>query len=110
MVLRRVLGRIGAAVFFVAIAGIIAFVIWAESPMRAEAGPLAQAQSDSGFTYSETEQGVVLTPNDPDGTGLVFLSGARVEPAAYADKLSGLAEAGVTVVIVQPILNFAIFE
>ena len=110
MAVRRVLGRVGAVVFLLFIAAVVAFVLWAESPMRAEDGPLKAAQSDDAFVYRETDEGVTLTPRDPDGTGLVFFSGARVEPAAYADKLSGLAEAGVTVVIVRPILNFAIFE
>ena len=35
---------------------------------------------------------------------------ARVDPAAYANKLSGVAESGITVVIARPTLNFAIFE
>lgn len=105
MTFRRVLGRVGAVLFFILIATIVGFVLWAESPMRAEAGPL-----ESAAPYETTEQGIVMTPDNPNGTGLVFFSGARVEPAAYAAKLSGIVEAGVTVVIVRPILNFAIFE
>jgi len=105
MTFRRVLGRIGAALFLLLIAALIGFVLWAESPMRAEAGPLAAADP-----YETIEQGIVMTPSDPNGTGLVFISGARVEPEAYAAKLSGIVDAGVTVVIVRPILNFAILE
>lgn len=110
MTVRRVLGRIGAVLFFVVIAALIGFVLWAESPMRAEAGPLRAAETDPAFTYTETGTGVTLLPNEPNGTGLVFIAGARVEAPAYANTLSGLAEAGVTVVIVRPILNFAILE
>ena len=106
----RVLRRIAAILFFGVVAGVVAFVLWAESPMRAESGPLEDAGSSTAFSYEETPEGVLLMPTDPSGTGLVFISGARVEPAAYADKLSGLAAAGVTVVIVRPILNFAILE
>jgi pimeloyl-ACP methyl ester carboxylesterase len=99
---------------FIALAGlligIVAFVIWANAPMQPEAGPLAAVRSDSALTLSESADGVVLTPRHPDGTGLVYIAGARVDPAAYADKLSGIADAGVTVVIARPILNFAIFE
>ncbi|CAN5570255.1 alpha/beta hydrolase [soil metagenome] len=101
------------ALSFVVAALVIAttgFLAWAASPMLAKPRPLAMARSDSGFTYAESADGVVLTPADPTGTGLVFISGARVEPAAYANKLGGLAEAGVTVVIVRPTLNFAIFD
>lgn len=86
------------------------FLAWAASPMIAEEGPLADASTDPAFTLSETADSVVLTPADPTPTGLVFLAGARVEPAAYANKLGGLAAAGVTVVIVRPTLNFALFD
>ncbi len=78
--------------------------------MTAEPGPLAAAHADRDITVTESADGVVLTPKHPNGTGIVFLAGARVDPAAYAHKLSGVADAGVTVVIARPILNFAIFE
>ncbi|MEO8263290.1 MAG: alpha/beta hydrolase [Pseudolysinimonas sp.] len=104
--LRRVLTLAVAA----AVLATTGFLAWAASAMLAEARPLAMATSDSGFTLTETADAVVLTPADPTPTGLVYLAGARVEPAAYAYKLAGLAEAGVTVVIVRPTLNFAIFE
>lgn len=103
---RRVLAIIIAA-FVVAITGLLA---WAASPMTAESGPLAAVRADADITYSETADGVVLAPADPNGTGLVYIAGARVEPAAYASKLSGLVDAGVTVVIARPTLNFAIFD
>jgi hypothetical protein len=99
-ILRRVLLGIAAAL----ILALVAFVIYAENPMRAEAAPL------STVSYVDEPDGVVLTPDDPNGTGLVFIAGARVEPQAYAAKLEPLVDAGVTVVIARPTLNFAIFE
>jgi pimeloyl-ACP methyl ester carboxylesterase len=99
-IIRRVLLWVAAAL----ILALAAFVIWAENPMRAEAGPL------STVDYVDSPDGVVLTPENPNGTGLVFIAGARVEPQAYAAKLSGLVDAGVTVVIARPALNFAILE
>lgn len=101
---RRVGAWAGVAIVCVA----TPFLAFAASPMQAEAGPLAHAASV--VTVTEVREGVVLTPDDPDGTGLVFFAGARVDPAAYADKLSGIAESGVTVVIARPALNFAILE
>lgn len=103
---RRVLGVALAAIVLLT----TGFLAFAASAMAAEPRPLAMASSDPGFTLTETADAVVLTPSDPTPTGLVFVSGARVEPAAYAHKLGGLAEAGVTVVIVRPILNFAILD
>lgn len=105
---RRIVRRVLLGVAAVLVLAILGFVIWAESPMRAEAGPLAAARE--AVTITEVAEGVVLTPDQPDGTGLVFIAGARVEPLAYTATLSGIAEAGVTVVIVKPVLNFAILE
>lgn len=103
---RRVVIAVLAALVLV----VTAFLAWASSPMTAEAGPLARTEAASTYLFTETVDGVVLHPVSPNGTGLVYLAGARVEPAAYANKLSGLAEAGITVVIARPTLNFAIFE
>ena len=102
--------RVVVAVLAVLVLVITAFLAWAASPMLAEPKPLAMASGDSAFTLSESADGVLLAPTHPTGTGLVFIAGARVEPAAYAYKLAGLAAAGVTVVIARPTLNFAIFE
>ncbi|MDW8808311.1 alpha/beta hydrolase [Streptomyces scabiei] len=101
---RAVLIAVAAAVVAVS-AG---FLAWASSPMMAEEGPLARAEQT--VTVTESAEGVVLAPANPNGEGLVFFAGARVDPAAYADKLSGVAASGITVVIARPTLNFAIFE
>ncbi|MFT4283861.1 MAG: alpha/beta hydrolase [Protaetiibacter sp.] len=76
--------------------------------MMAEDAPLAHARAT--VTVTETADAVVLTPEAPGDRGLVFLAGARVDPAAYADKLSGVAASGVTVVIARPTLGFAVLE
>jgi pimeloyl-ACP methyl ester carboxylesterase len=106
-----------AAALLVLVTG---FLAYASIPMSPESGPLAKVTGDPRVGYSQTSDGVVLTPlgtaADPvdqqplAGTGLVFLAGARVDPAAYAYKLSGLVDAGMTVVIARPLLNFAILE
>jgi hypothetical protein len=109
-VTRRRIRLAGLTALALLVVGVAGFLGWASSPMPPEAAPLAAARSDTSFTLGESADGVVLTPARPNGTGLVYLAGARVDPAAYADKLSGIAEAGVTVVIARPTLNFAIFE
>lgn len=97
---------VASASVLVAIAA--GFLAWASSPMMAEGAPLADAEA--AVTVTETAEGVLLSPADPNGDGLIFFAGARVDPAAYANKLSGVAESGITVVIARPTLNFAIFE
>ena len=106
----RLIRRVGVLALTAGVLAGIGFVIWAEHPMEAEAAPLAKVQADASLTYQDKGDAIVLTPARPSGTGLVFLAGARVDAAAYAWKLSGIVDQGVTVVIVRPTLNFAIFE
>ena len=90
---------------------ILAFAVYASTPFLPEEAPLDRVRADDSLLVTETADAVILAPRDgATGEGLVFLAGARVSPAAYAEKLSGLAEAGLTVVIARPILGFAILE
>lgn len=107
---RRIVLRIGVTALAAGVLAAVGFVIWAEHPMEAEAGPLAAVRADPLLTYRDRGDAVVLTPTRPSGTGLVFLAGARVDAAAYAWKLSGIVDRGISVVIVRPTLNLAIFE
>lgn len=107
---RRRVRSVGLVALALLVVGIASFLAYASTPMAPEPGPLAAARADRSMTVTESADGVLLAPKHPNGTGLVFLSGARVDPAAYAHKLAGLADAGVTVVIARPTLNFAIFE
>jgi hypothetical protein len=106
---RRSRIRTGVTVAAIVVASLAAGVLaWAASPLMAEQGALAEARTR--VTITEHAEGVVLTPPRPSDQGLVFFAGARVDPAAYADKLSGVAASGVTVVIARPTLGFAILE
>ncbi|MFB2584953.1 alpha/beta hydrolase [Herbiconiux liukaitaii] len=96
-----------AAALILSVSG---FLVYAHITYAAERTPVQQLAADAAVSTTWTHDHVILTPTDPDGTGLVFLAGAKVDPLAYASKLSGIAAAGTTVVIVRPILNFAIFE
>jgi hypothetical protein len=108
--IRRIVRRVGFVALAAFVAAIIGFVVWAELPMRADPASLDVVAGQSGFTVTDTGSTVVLEPDNPTGTGLVFISGARVDAPAYEYKLSGIAQAGITVVIVRPVLNFAIFD
>ena len=107
---RRIVRRVGVVALAAGVLAAVGFVIWAEHPMQAEAQPLARVRADPLLTYRDEGAAVVLTPTRPTGTGLVFVSGARVDAAAYAWKLSGIVDRGVSVVIVRPTLDFAIFD
>ncbi|TXK13897.1 alpha/beta hydrolase [Microbacterium hatanonis] len=80
--------------------------------MGAEAGPLDAVRSDPAISVADDGAGIVLAPADGGSdVGLVFIPGAKVDPWAYAAKLSRLvADDGVTVVITRPWLNLAFFD
>ncbi|AZC15143.1 alpha/beta hydrolase [Microbacterium sp. ABRD28] len=88
-------------------------VVWSQvGVMQAEAGPLAEVQSDPGIRFTDTSTAVILEPSDgPGEVGLVYIPGAKVEAAAYAATMADVvAEDGVTVVITKPWLNLAFFD
>lgn len=108
---RRLLKRVGLVGLAAALLALTAFLAWTGVIFEAEGEELAAVRDDPAVTLAESPDGLVLSPaSGSSGTGLVFIPGARVEAAAYAGKLSGLAAAGVTVVIVEPLLNLAIAD
>ena len=79
--------------------------------MAAEPEPVAAVQANPAIEITDDGAAIVLTPaSGATGDGLVFYPGAKVDPWAYAAKLSGLVEEGTTVVIVRPWLNLAFFD
>lgn len=108
-VLAWTLGSIGA-LLLVAVVGV---VVWSQvGVMAAEPEPLAAVRADERIVISDDAAGIVLAPaSGASGVGLVYIPGAKVDPWAYAAKLSGtVAEDGVTVVITKPWLNLAFFD
>ena len=89
-------------------------VVWSRTGvMDAETAPWRGVQEDPRIAEERTDVALVLRPSEPEpaGTGLLFYPGAKVEPEAYAARLSGLVtELGVTVVIVDPPLNLSLFD
>lgn len=104
-----VLGSIGALL----VLGVVGVVAWSQvGVMAAEPEPLAKVRDNSAITITDTSGAVILTPAGAEAdTGLVFIPGAKVDPWAYANNLSGLvAEGEVAVVITKPWLNLAFFD
>ena len=81
--------------------------------MDAEPEAWQQVVEDPRIAQEQTGGALVLRPSDPPapGVGLVFYPGAKVEPEAYAARLSGIVtELGMTVVITDPPLNLSLFD
>ncbi|GLK16375.1 alpha/beta hydrolase [Herbiconiux flava] len=107
----RILKPLALAIATLLVAVVVGFLVDAHTTYAAELEPVQAVAADPAVDIAWTHGDVVMTPTGPpNGTGLVFLAGAKVDPLAYADKLSGIVDSGTTVVIVRPILNFAILE
>lgn len=108
--MRRAAGILTAVIAVVALVA-VGFLVWAHTLFAGERGPATEAWLDERVEIRAEAGGFVIEPADgPSHVGLVFLPGARVEPAAYLYKLSAVAEAGVTVVVPRVALNLAIAD
>ena len=107
-VLWWILGSLGALI----VVAVVGIVIWSQvGVMGAEAEPLAEVKANPAIEITDTDAGIVLSPaRESADVGLVYVPGAKVDPWAYAYKVSGLVEDGVTVVITKPWLNLAFFD
>ena len=98
---------IGVCAAAIAVAG---FVVWSSKPAAAEPKPLMQAQGMMSVRYTQKPGAILLTPALPAAKWIVLYPDAHVDPAAYAYKMSGLAQSGVAIVIVRPLLNMPQFD
>lgn len=104
-----VLGVIGG-LFLAAVVGVI---VWSQvGVMAAEPEPLAAVRADERIRITDDAAAIVMAPaSGSSDVGLVYIPGAKVDPWAYASKLSGVvAEDDVTVVITKPWFNLAFFD
>lgn len=107
-VLWWILGSLGALI----VLAVIGIVTWSQvGVMAAEPEPLAEVTANPAIEITDTDAGIVLSPaGESADVGLVYIPGAKVDPWAYAYKVSGLVEDGVTVIITKPWLNLAFFD
>lgn len=108
---RRIIGWSLGGLAALLVIAVVGFVIWASFPMRADADRTAEVDADPAISVTNDPEAILLEPTGAsNGQGLVFVPGARVEAAAYEWTLQPLVDAGYTVVITHPALNFAILE
>jgi pimeloyl-ACP methyl ester carboxylesterase len=109
--IRRRLAKVGIGVLVVIALVSVAFGVYVNMVMPGERAEALRVWNDRGVSITSTDHSIVLAPTGPsNGTGLVFIPGAKVDPYAYMFKLSSLVEDGVTVVITKPTLNLAFFD
>lgn len=99
---RKIIGWAVGSVVFVVVAG---FIIWFSMAAKPEPAPLQQAQNMLTVPYQDVGFAIVLNPAIAATKGIVLYPDARIDSAAYAYKMSGVAKLGVAVVIVKPLLH-----
>lgn len=108
---RRVLVTVALALIGLLVVAVAVFLVWADDTYPAAPEGLAAVQEDPRVRLDDRGDVVVLRPaGEGDGSGLVFLAGAKVEPQAYAATFQEVAAQGTTVVLVEPFLHLALLE
>ncbi len=115
--IRRRVRAIGLGALSALALVVLGFLIWANTPYRAERAPVIEVWANGSVEVQYLEEGILMTPVGDavdlpaNSTGLVFVPGARVEAHAYMFQLSGAVEQhGMTVLITEPTLNLAFFD
>jgi len=99
--------KVGISIVAVAIVG---YVVWLLIPQNAQAVPLANTKVLPTVMYTDKPQAIVMTPALPPTTAILFYPGARIDPAAYAYKLSAIVQQGAAVIIAKPLFHFALLD
>lgn len=92
------------------ILGIVGFVLWFSFPVQATLPELQDAKSKLAVNFAEKQTTITLNPETPATRGLIFYPDAHISPAAYAHRLSAVAQRGIAIVIVKPILNYPLWD
>ncbi|MFN4268564.1 MAG: alpha/beta hydrolase [Fervidobacterium pennivorans] len=93
---------------------IIAFITWAYSPLR-PAEEVKEYLQSSNYVEVIREKNIYFIPrnfkkNYFENVGIIFYPGGHVDYTAYAPLAYRLAEKGITTVILNVPLSFAIFD
>jgi hypothetical protein len=90
---------------------VVVFVVWANVVMQGTRAAALQVWRDDRVAVRDAGDAVVMTPTGtPNGVGVVFIPGAKVDAYAYMASFRQVVAAGTTVVITKPTLNLAFFD
>ncbi|MDM7884633.1 alpha/beta hydrolase [Curtobacterium sp. RHCKG23] len=89
----------------------LVFLVYANIVMQGTRSAALQVWRDDRVAVRDAGDSVVMTPTGTaDGTGIVFIPGAKVDPYAYLATFRQVVASGTTVVITKPTLNLAFFD
>ncbi len=90
---------------------VVSFLTWFHIVFAAEREATLEVYRDDRIQVSEVGGSIVMEATEGAGTtGVLYFPGARVDPYSYLYPLSEVAASGVTVVIMDPLMNMALFD
>jgi len=90
---------------------LVSFLAWFHLVLPADRGATLEVFRDDRVVFSTHNDTLVLAPATTQSTrGLLYFPGAKVDPYSYLHPFLEVAAGGVTVVIVEPTLNMALFD
>jgi pimeloyl-ACP methyl ester carboxylesterase len=111
---RRIIRRIritGWTAVTALLVTIVSFLTWFHIVLPADRPALDALFVDESIVVSAADGLITASPAGGESTqGLVFYPGAKVDPYAYLPPFQELVAEGLTVVIVEPLFNMALFD
>ncbi len=101
--------KILLAILVVALLAVVAFVVWAMTPLGPMPEALAALESDAVVQVTTDPWYTFMPTGERNDVGLIIYPGGRVDPRSYAPTARAIAEQGYPVVIVPMPLNLAVF-
>ena len=90
---------------------VVGFLTWFHIVLPAERGATLEVFRDDSVSVIAADGLIVFAPVEgASGQGMVFYPGAKVDPYAYLTPFHELVREGLTVVIVEPLFNMALFD
>lgn len=90
---------------------IVCFLIYFHTVFMADRESTLEVFRDPRVTVATVGGSIVLAPaNGAGSAGLLYFPGARVDPYSYLHSLVDVAASGVTVVVMEPLFNMALFD
>jgi len=90
---------------------IVTFLTWFHIVLPADRAAVDAAFADDRIRVSLSDGVITASPaNAESTTGMVFYPGAKVDPYAYLPAFRELVADGLTVVIIEPLFNMALFD
>jgi hypothetical protein len=90
---------------------LVGFLTWFHIVLPADREATLDVYRDDRVVVQSMDGVIVMEPTAGGGShGILYFPGAKVDPYSYLYPLSELSASGITVIIVEPLMNMALFD